>query len=81
MNSVLQCMSGTIPLSRYFLDGSYKSGINKDNPLGSEGVLAEAFAGVIRNLWSGEYGFIAPQTIKVGEFLYRGSCKVLSHTP
>lgn len=68
MNSVLQCMSGTVPLSRYFLDGSYKSHINRDNPLGSGGVLAEAFAGVIRNLWSGEYGFIAPQTMKVGGF-------------
>ncbi|RPB16849.1 cysteine proteinase [Morchella conica CCBAS932] len=64
MNAILQCMSGTIPLSRYFLDGSYRSHINKDNPLGSRGVLAEAFASVVKNLWSGEYKFISPVTIK-----------------
>ncbi|KAF8540288.1 hypothetical protein BDD12DRAFT_833963 [Trichophaea hybrida] len=64
MNSILQCMSGTIPLSRYFLDGSYKLHINKDNPLGSRGVLAEAFATLIRHLWSGEYNFISPVTFK-----------------
>ncbi|PWW80824.1 cysteine proteinase, partial [Tuber magnatum] len=64
MNAVLQCMSGTIPLSRYFLDGSYKSHVSKDNPLGSRGVLAEAFAAIVRHLWSGEYSFISPVTIK-----------------
>ncbi|RPA96732.1 cysteine proteinase [Choiromyces venosus 120613-1] len=64
MNAVLQCMSGTIPLSRYFLGGSYKSHVNKDNPLGSRGVLAEAFATIVRHLWSGEYSFISPVTIK-----------------
>lgn len=64
MNSILQCMSGTIPVSRYFLDGSYKQHINKDNPLGSRGVLAEAFASVIKHLWSGEYSFISPVTFK-----------------
>jgi len=64
MNSILQCMSGTIPLSRYFLDGSYKMHINRNNPLGSRGVLAEAFANVVRNLWSGEYKFISPVTFK-----------------
>ncbi|CAZ82424.1 unnamed protein product [Tuber melanosporum] len=64
MNAVLQCMSGTIPLSRYFLDGSYKSHVSKDNPLGSRGVLAEAFAAIVRHLWSGEYSFISPITIK-----------------
>ena len=65
MNAVLQCMSGTIPLSRYFLDGSYKSHVSKDNPLGSRGVLAEAFAAIVRHLWSGDYSFISPVTIKV----------------
>lgn len=64
MNSILQCMSGTIPLARYFRDGSYKKHVNKDNPLGSRGVLAEAFATVIHHLWSGQYSFISPVTFK-----------------
>lgn len=65
MNSILQCMSGTIPLSRYFLDGSYKSHLNPENPRGSRGVLTNAFAEVVRHLWSGEYKFISPVTFKV----------------
>lgn len=65
MNSILQCMSGTLPLARYFLDGSYKQHINKNNTMGSRGVLAEAFATIIRHLWSGEYNFISPVTFKV----------------
>ena len=64
MNSILQCMSGTTPLCRYFLDGSYKAHINRENPLGSRGVLAEAYATVIRHLWGGEYTFISPVTFK-----------------
>ncbi|KAF8447100.1 hypothetical protein BDZ91DRAFT_702920 [Kalaharituber pfeilii] len=64
MNSILQCMNGTIPLSRYFLDGSYKLHINKDNVLGSRGVLAEAFANVVKHLWDGQYKFISPMTFK-----------------
>ena len=64
MNSILQCMNGTIPLSRYFMDGSYKQHINKENVLGSRGVLAEAFANVVRHLWDGQYKFISPMTFK-----------------
>lgn len=64
MNSILQCMNGTIPLARYFLDGSYKMHINKANSLGSRGVLAEAFANVVKHLWDGQYKFISPMTFK-----------------
>lgn len=65
MNSIIQCLSGTIPLARYFLGGNYKGHINKENPMGSRGVLVESFATVIRHLWSGEYKFISPVTFKV----------------
>jgi ubiquitin carboxyl-terminal hydrolase 8 len=67
MNSILQCMSGTVPISRYFLDGSYKLHINKNNPLGSRGLLAEAYATVLKHLWGGEYNFISPVTFRVSE--------------
>lgn len=65
MNSILQCMNGTRPISRYFLDGSYKGHINKNNPLGSRGVLAEAYANIVRHLSSGDFNFISPVTFKV----------------
>ncbi|CAG8553628.1 6769_t:CDS:2 [Funneliformis caledonium] len=70
MNSVIQCLSGTVPFARYFLDGSYKRHINKTNPLGTKGVLAEAFATLIRVLWSENYTFVSPVTFKtaIGRF-------------
>lgn len=65
MNSILQCLSGTAPLSRYFLDGSFKHHINAENPLGSRGVLCAAFSGVIKELWMGKEKFVSPGTFKV----------------
>ena len=65
MNSILQCMNGSIPLARYFLDGSYKMHINKENPHGSKGVLVEAFATVVKHLWEGKYKFVSPLSFKV----------------
>lgn len=35
MNSALQCLSNTWPLTKYFLDDHFKSEINMDNPLGT----------------------------------------------
>ncbi|CAG8655463.1 20292_t:CDS:2 [Dentiscutata erythropus] len=70
MNSVLQCLSGTLPFARYFLDGSFRRHINKTNPLGTKGVLAEAFAKLIRVMWSEQYNFVSPVTFKeaIGRF-------------
>ncbi|CAG8567558.1 13582_t:CDS:2, partial [Gigaspora rosea] len=70
MNSVLQCLSGTLPFARYFLDGSFRRHINKSNPLGTEGVLAEAFAKLIQVMWSEQFNFVSPVTFKeaIGRF-------------
>ncbi|RUP50002.1 hypothetical protein BC936DRAFT_140748 [Jimgerdemannia flammicorona] len=70
MNSVIQCLSGTTPLARYFLTGSYKHHINKQNPLGTKGVLAEAYANLIRVMWSESYSFVSPVTFReaIGRF-------------
>ncbi|CAG8569341.1 3180_t:CDS:2, partial [Diversispora eburnea] len=70
MNSIIQCLSGTVPFARYFLDGSYKRHINKVNPLGSKGVLVEAFAELIRVMWDDKYTFVSPILFKeaIGRF-------------
>ncbi|KAF7726254.1 ubiquitin-specific protease doa4 [Apophysomyces ossiformis] len=60
MNSIIQCLSGTIPLARYFISGTFKQHINRDNPLGTGGVLAEGFADLLRVMWSENYNFISP---------------------
>ncbi|CAJ0824154.1 21934_t:CDS:2 [Entrophospora sp. SA101] len=70
MNSIIQCLSGTIPFARYFLNGSYKNHINKVNPLGTKGALAIAFANLIKVVWSGQYPVVSPVTFKqaIGDF-------------
>ncbi|CAO3672678.1 unnamed protein product [Umbelopsis ramanniana] len=60
MNSIIQCLSGTIPLARYFLSGKYKNYINKTNHMGTGGMVADAFANLIRIMWSESYNFYSP---------------------
>ncbi|PLW15105.1 hypothetical protein PCANC_13937 [Puccinia coronata f. sp. avenae] len=64
MNSTIQCLSATIPLARFFKDGSYKRCINRTNPLGTQGQLAESFAELVRVLWGAQYTFVSPITFK-----------------
>jgi ubiquitin carboxyl-terminal hydrolase 4/11/15 len=65
MNSSLQCLSNTVPLVDFFLSGAYLRDVNVDNPLGSKGLLAEAFARLIKELWSGQNSAVAPREFKV----------------
>ena len=64
MNSALQCLSNTPPLSTYFASGKYKADVNKRNPLGMKGQLADTFGDLMKNMWSGEYKSVAPRTFK-----------------
>lgn len=64
MNSTLQCLSATIPLARFLLDGSYKSAINRTNPLGTQGQLATALAGLVHVMWGEKYAFVSPVTFR-----------------
>lgn len=51
MNSSIQSLAHTVPLMRKFLRRKYESDINKDNPLGMNGELAEAFGSLMDKLW------------------------------
>jgi len=64
MNSTIQCLSATIPLARFFKDGSYKRCINRTNPLGTQGLLAESVAELVRVLWGAQYTFVSPITFR-----------------
>ncbi|KAJ8036441.1 Ubiquitin carboxyl-terminal hydrolase 8 [Holothuria leucospilota] len=63
MNSVIQCLSNTTLLTRYFLSDSYLSDINDKNPMGHKGEMAIEFAVVVRALWAGQYKSIAPRDL------------------
>ena len=64
MNSVIQCLSNTLPVRDYFVSGRHLADINRDNPLGFKGELAKAFSFLIRKLWSGEYDYFAPKKLR-----------------
>ncbi|KAJ1551764.1 CSN-associated deubiquitinating enzyme Ubp12, partial [Nowakowskiella sp. JEL0078] len=73
MNSALQCLSNSIPLTTYFLSGKWKNELNPENPLGMKGRVAEAYANLINHLWRvGEYRLnsFAPRDFKqtIGHF-------------
>jgi ubiquitin C-terminal hydrolase len=51
MNSCLQCLSHTKPLTDYFLKMYFEDEINKTNPIGTKGKLAKNYAKFIRAMW------------------------------
>ena len=64
MNSALQCLSNVPLLTEYFLTDSYKPHINRENPLGRKGEVAQAYAEPIHEMWSGRIGSYAPKALK-----------------
>ncbi|KAI9007984.1 hypothetical protein CLU79DRAFT_800368 [Phycomyces nitens] len=70
MNSALQCLSNTPQLTKWFLSGKYKKELNRDNPLGMHGEVAEAYGELIEKIWSGMESSTAPRDFKatIGRF-------------
>lgn len=64
MNSAIQCMSSTIPLTSYFTDGYHMYELNKTNPLGMKGNIAKRYGEVVQDLWSGNCRSIAPLKLR-----------------
>lgn len=64
MNSIIQCLSNTIPLAEYFTSGQYMEDINRDVKTSTGGEVAEEFAVVIRALWMGQYKSFSPKDFK-----------------
>ncbi|KAI3631149.1 hypothetical protein MIR68_010639 [Amoeboaphelidium protococcarum] len=50
MNSILQCLAATRPLSKLFMDGTYRRMINQQNPLGTKGNLVQAFSALLQQM-------------------------------
>ena len=66
MNSALQCLSHTPALTDFFLNGSWKTDLNADNPLGSGGNVAKEYAALLAQLWSADAasGAVSPARFK-----------------
>ncbi|KDR80672.1 hypothetical protein GALMADRAFT_241045 [Galerina marginata CBS 339.88] len=52
MNSALQCLAHTKELTDYFLSGVFEDELNRDNPLGMGGAIAEAFGSLLQRVWA-----------------------------
>jgi hypothetical protein len=70
MNSMLQCLAQSPPLTAAFRDGTYKAMVNRVNPLGTGGKLAEAWADVVRKMFSGSFSTVVPKEFKQVPFFY-----------
>ncbi|EHH30681.1 Ubiquitin carboxyl-terminal hydrolase 11 [Macaca mulatta] len=70
MNSALQCLSNVPQLTEYFLNNCYLEELNFRNPLGMKGEIAEAYADLVKQAWSGHHRSIVPHVFKnkVGHF-------------
>jgi ubiquitin carboxyl-terminal hydrolase 4/11 len=49
MNTSLQCISNCWELTNYFIRNCYKSDLNEKNPIGTGGVLARAYANLLKH--------------------------------
>lgn len=49
---------------QHFLGAAYKGDLNRTNPLGMSGELAEAFGHLMHNLWKGDVSVVAPRSFK-----------------
>ena len=69
MNAVVQCLSATSPLTRYFLDGSFKGAVQRNNKFGSRGELPDVYANLMWHLWSGNFTHLSPKSFRVSPWL------------
>ena len=53
------------PLTDYFTSNEYKKEINLVNRLGRKGEIAEAYADLVNEMWSGNNSFTMPRNFKV----------------
>ena len=64
MNTSLQCISSCSELTNYFLTNHFKKDINEKNPIGTKGILARAYANLLKNMWYGEKNVYSPWNFK-----------------
>ena len=64
MNSIIQCLSHTMPLTSFFLSQKYLNDLNETNPIGFQGKLAENWCRILNDLWHGTSGSINPMKFK-----------------
>lgn len=63
MNATIQCLLATVPLSQFFLDNRWRDFTQK-NWKGSNGIMPEIYANLIRSLWKGDVQAVRPTSFR-----------------
>ncbi|CAG2247856.1 USP6_32 [Mytilus edulis] len=73
MNAAVQCVSNTWPLTQYFIGGLYRFELNRSNPLGMRGHIAQRYGELVKDLWSGTSRTLAPLRLRwtIGKYAPR----------
>ncbi|ETO18005.1 ubiquitin carboxyl-terminal hydrolase 15 isoform 2, partial [Reticulomyxa filosa] len=82
MNSTIQCLAQSPHLTEYFLSGDFVHHINYNNPLGWKGKVAQAWAQLLKDMFSNKYRVVAPREFKdaIGEVAPRYCKNVYIYT-
>lgn len=64
-DGLFQCLSNASSLTDYFVNDQYEVEINRENPLGMRGEIAEAYADLVKQMWLSRSSYVAPRTFKV----------------
>uniref|UniRef100_A0A3Q1G5Z8 Ubiquitin carboxyl-terminal hydrolase 32 n=1 Tax=Acanthochromis polyacanthus TaxID=80966 RepID=A0A3Q1G5Z8_9TELE len=64
MNSSIQCVSNTKPLTDYFISGKHLYELNRTNPIGMRGHMAKCYGDLVMELWSGTQKNLAPLKLR-----------------
>jgi len=60
MSSGLQCLSNIKELTEYFIYNHFQAHLNRDNPIGAKGLLALAYANLMKKMWLGTRDTVSP---------------------
>jgi len=63
LNATIQCLLATIPLSQFFLDNRWRGFLQK-NWKGSNGIMPEIYANLIRSMWKNDVQAIRPSSLR-----------------
>ena len=63
MNATIQCLLASIPLSQFFLDNRWRDFVQK-NWKGSNGIMPEIYANLIRSMWKNDVTAVRPSSLR-----------------
>ncbi len=64
MNATLQAFSATKALSIYFIEEAFRKHLQRDNWKGTNGLMPELYANLVRSLWKNDCTYIRPSTFR-----------------